>query len=149
MSANGGVEGVGTGDVGRVIDELDLGKLPADVLSGVVRPCGLVGEGRLLDLVFVSHEQEHKDVLQRGLCYGEVKCIGADEEGPGKLTSVGRVAADGRGKQQRIAVVDYDSKRVCIFDAEGGQHVLTIGPDRKSTRLNSSHSQQSRMPSSA
>ena len=27
--------------------------------------------------------------------------------------------------------------------------IITVSPDRKSTRLNSSHSQQSRMPSSA
>ena len=43
----------------------------------------------------------------------------------------------------RSAIVDAAN---CIRSAE---KVFTVGVDRKSTRLNSSHSQQSRMPSSA
>ena len=38
---------------------------------------------------------------------------------------------------------------LCIASALGLACLLSGRPDRKSTRLNSSHSQQSRMPSSA
>ena len=36
-----------------------------------------------------------------------------------------------------------------LLDAASNRYKMTIQIDRKSTRLNSSHSQQSRMPSSA
>ena len=46
------------------------------------------------------------------------------------------------------AIVKGSAKNLVMYDARGNE---TIDPekDRKSTRLNSSHSQQSRMPSSA
>ena len=40
-------------------------------------------------------------------------------------------------------------ENMMIMDAETGKLVPGLSTDRKSTRLNSSHSQQSRMPSSA
>ena len=39
--------------------------------------------------------------------------------------------------------------RIALAMIEDAERKGAIGPDRKSTRLNSSHSQQSRMPSSA
>ena len=47
--------------------------------------------------------------------------------------------------------VEHPDKVAEILDnyAKNGANLLTTNTDRKSTRLNSSHSQQSRMPSSA
>ena len=59
-----------------------------------------------------------------------------------------------RGKVRDVYAVDADrlllvaSDRVSAFDVVMNELVPFKG-DRKSTRLNSSHSQQSRMPSSA
>ena len=50
---------------------------------------------------------------------------------------------------------DNDSYETCVFQPDGDSNVIGCysteeeAIDRKSTRLNSSHSQQSRMPSSA
>ena len=44
---------------------------------------------------------------------------------------------------------DESPSATVLLDGYGDAPVITINPDRKSTRLNSSHSQQSRMPSSA
>ena len=46
-----------------------------------------------------------------------------------------------------IAVINYTSDHLALIPALLGAFLGTV--DRKSTRLNSSHSQQSRMPSSA
>ena len=45
-------------------------------------------------------------------------------------------------------LVNFSIKRADGVELQSGQ-VSNANPDRKSTRLNSSHSQQSRMPSSA
>ena len=59
---------------------------------------------------------------------------------------------------RRLEYRGYDSTGVAINDGNEVHVYKTVGkvadlqailPDRKSTRLNSSHSQQSRMPSSA
>ena len=58
---------------------------------------------------------------------------------------------DPRNTLKEARKLDYidDSGRFHVRQSDGGECVLTLGEDRKSTRLNSSHSQQSRMPSSA
>ena len=59
------------------------------------------------------------------------------------------VLVDGKVKVKAVDGTEQD------FDIHGGfisvanNRVSILGEDRKSTRLNSSHSQQSRMPSSA
>ena len=50
------------------------------------------------------------------------------------------------GRCEELALIDSFLKGSA---AEGGVLLLTGEPDRKSTRLNSSHSEISRMPSSA
>ena len=52
---------------------------------------------------------------------------------------------DGKGGVQRNAVIAIEGSRIARIGDAGSQPVT----DRKSTRLNSSHMVQSRMPSSA
>ena len=63
-------------------------------------------------------------------------------------SEIGRIrvlkqAAAGQGRHMTIAVAG------CVAQAEGKEIIRRAGTDRKSTRLNSSHSDRSRMPSSA
>ena len=60
-----------------------------------------------------------------------------------------------RAAMQRgvVAILDVGSSKIaCLvlrFDGDEPAREDGLGPDRKSTRLNSSHIQKSRMPSSA
>ena len=57
---------------------------------------------------------------------------------------------NGRGKSDGPLMADYLKKKINKIDyLHSSSSVRTFETDRKSTRLNSSHSQQSRMPSSA
>ena len=60
----------------------------------------------------------------------------------GNLPKVGSTAPD-------FKLTKSDLSEATLNSYAGKRKVLNIFPDRKSTRLNSSHSQQSRMPSSA
>ena len=61
---------------------------------------------------------------------------------PGETVLVGAAIYAGQTHKLEIIII-------ILAAALGGTFGGTIGLDRKSTRLNSSHSQQSRMPSSA
>ena len=76
---------------------------------------------------------------------------------PGETVSIeGETRRKGYSEARVGAILDASPDRVAppcpVFGLCGGcqlQHVRYEAQDRKSTRLNSSHSQQSRMPSSA
>ena len=53
------------------------------------------------------------------------------------------------GLQLGYLRLDYGSNAIAITDAQGNEQAVTLTADRKSTRLNSSHRNTSRMPSSA
>ena len=92
----------------------------------------------------------------------------AAQPAPQQPTTVGITLTGEGGAQTRLAVPDLGAPRVSAVQATGpnsasvaaeppasGGNLVRYNftaapvPDRKSTRLNSSHSQQSRMPSSA
>ena len=62
------------------------------------------------------------------------------------MNSLQKEAADGKREQKLFPPLGMAGQnlRGCIL-----QNCISVHPDRKSTRLNSSHSGQSRMPSSA
>ena len=76
---------------------------------------------------------------------GFVYLVGA---GPG---DAGLLTLRGAELLRRADVVMYDAlvNADLLRLAPKGAEIIYAGKDRKSTRLNSSHSQQSRMPSSA
>ena len=69
--------------------------------------------------------------------------------GGGKVVKRGAVtfATDHELDMDYAEMGSYNSKDTDTFGAT--VHISTIDPDRKSTRLNSSHSGEARMPSSA
>ena len=71
---------------------------------------------------------------------------------PGKKAKVGTKFSFGGGKLlAEVVEVKPDGNRIVQFSCDGNFYTVLdeIGQDRKSTRLNSSHTTVSRMPSSA
>ena len=100
-----------------------------------------------------------------------IKSWGSKGKGDGQFDTLHSIASDA---EDNIYVADRNNRRVQVFDTEGNfkrkfsidipppadakpaignlpnlANYLAAGGDRKSTRLNSSHIQKSRMPSSA
>ena len=77
----------------------------------------------------------------------KTKEIGVVNSGSGKLLLVSQEAFEKLAKKLQVSaeILADEAKAVQIDFGKP----INVGVDRKSTRLNSSHSQQSRMPSSA
>ena len=60
-----------------------------------------------------------------------------------------KIARLGEFGKEKPAVIVNESEAVFVDDVISDWNRTELEKDRKSTRLNSSHSQQSRMPSSA
>ena len=100
------------------------------------RPAGIAVDEKTGRIYVADVKKHHIAVFDTAGAL--ISTIGTRGKAPGQFNYPTNLALNHEGK---LYVVDSMNFRVQILDPEG--------KDRKSTRLNSSHSQQSRMPSSA
>ena len=83
-------------------------------------------------------------IVARGLTkkFGDFTAVDGIDFSVFRGESFGLLGPNGAGKSTTMRIIGATSQRT-------SGEITILGKDRKSTRLNSSHSQQSRMPSSA
>ena len=116
LRANGGTSGGRRSDCVRIVEELDLMRLPLKVLRGVVEGSELVRGERLIEMYEGKVCREGAFEVE----YAVDQTFGGGDGGggdlPGQLSdNLGHIAVHGEGADQRIAVADGLNCRVSVF----------------------------------